>query len=678
MSDTYAPWYLEPDVDDAGLKLWTAAMRELDGQGAEKRTIAQDALTLYYGNARHRIGQEPRAPEGGLGLVDIIGRLLEPTAQNVVQMCVDTMVSLTTRNKVRPFFLTEAGDEDEKARAQGMMRAVEGINHAEGMYGWLGKMTAKSGYLWDGGFVKTICDYTRNKITKTRIFPWEWLVPLRAAKYGRPNEGYHVQAVDRYQLLEDFGYDENEDGERMENDLYERIMHAKSVPKEFIDEARSDGLATDKVIVVDGYHLASGFVDLDDTASFGISSETGELDGDWPWKETKHDGRRMLMIEGCVLVSEPYAYSEMPVAEFFPMENPEGTYGSRGLPETLAGGQLANERYSRRIDKIIDIHGKPTLVVNSRSKINKAKISNDTAAILTVDGPPSQAIQHIPAPPVPAELFSQREKIVANMKEQVGLSPTSLYGEKPPGVDHAPGMEHLLDEQNMRHFEPFEAWEQFFLKDARLTIEACRMMALRDPDFEIMWGDDKELKAIKWREVELSRKRFIMKEWPANLLPQTPAMKMKRLAEMAQMAPEMRAQIVTMLAEDYPDIAGLVGDTNAAAKNIAKKLDAIAREGYSERFIPHPYINLALAKQLAAERINKLEADGNETAMEGVIKFWEACDQIEKAQQAGAVAAAQGRSGAGLPEGMKESVTPGGATPGQDQAPPAPPGQMMQ
>ncbi len=676
MSDSIGlPWQRRENLDEAGQELWRMAMLEANGQGSEKREMSQHALTLYFGNTRHTIG---RAPDGGLGAFDVLGNVLEPTAQNVVQMIVDTMVSLTIRNKVKPFFLTEAGAEQERQNAQGMMRAVEGVFQSEGFYGWLGKMVAKSGYLWDGGFVKVVTDYARNKVSLVRRFPWQWLVPAHASKYGPPTEGYDIYEAPRWALLEEFGYDESRDektgkSERKENDLYAVIRDATSLPKEAYQGDERDR-SRDMLVVVDGYCLATGYVDLDDDASFGIGDD-GELSGDWPWADAGHDGRRILMIQGQVLHSEPWPYPTMPVAEFFPMENPEGTYGSRGVPESLAGGQLAVERLSRREDAIINLHAKNTLVVWDRSGINRNKLSNDLGGIINSKVQPSQAVQYIPPPPVPADLRRKNGELKQEMQAQYGLTPTALYGEKPPGIDHAPGMEHLLEEQNMRHFEPFEAWEMLAMKLATLVIESCRMLALRDPDFEVMWGDDKELRRIKWKDVELERKLFSIKRQPANLLSQTVAMKMKRLAELAQMAPEYRGQIIKQLAEDYPDMGALLGDVNAAARNIGKKLDAIAKDGYSEKWIPQPYNNLALAKTMAVERINRLEADGNEEAMDHVVKFWEACDQLEKMGQATAVNAGAGVLPPGAPPVMGAPMAPAAPLPPMA---PGPPGMPMQ
>jgi hypothetical protein len=60
----------------------------------------------------------------------------------------------------------------------------------------------------------------------------------------------------------------------------------------------------------------------------------------------------------------------------------------------------------------------------------------------------------------------------------------------------------------------------------------CRLLALRDPQFSIMWGDAKSLERQKWRDIALKNKTFTTTVWAANLLPQTPGMKQKRLNDL--------------------------------------------------------------------------------------------------------------------------------------------------
>jgi hypothetical protein len=162
-----------------------------------------------------------------------------------------------------------------------------------------------------------------------------------------------------------------------------------------------------------------------------------------------------------------------------------------------------------------------------------------------------------------------------------------------------------------------------------------------------MCGDDKELVRIRWKDVELERTKFTVRPQKANMLPQTPAMKVKRLSELMNAAPpEFQVQAFAALAEEYPDIGAIVGPANAERKNIERRLDAIARHGVSEQTTPHPYLSLDLAKQLTKQKINEAESLGDDAAMENLIKFWEAVDVLQKRLAAEAMPPAPPASGA--------------------------------
>jgi hypothetical protein len=469
-------------------------------------------------------------------------------------------------------------------------------------------------------------------------------------------------------LLEDYGWRINEDGEREKTPLYDAIASAPAAPRDMIDtEQFTDDECSDQVLVIDSYHLPSGYVDLEDESSFGMRD--GELDDD---VDPKHDGRRMLTIGGgdengvVCLLDEPYPYDEFNVCEFFPQRHPIG-YGSRGVPETLAAGQLAVNRHNKRLEGIMHLHAVARLIAWRQARLNKNKVTNGLADVLESNVPPNQAVQYLQPPGVPRELVERVDKLIAWMKAQYGVNDMSLSGEKPPGLDHAPGMEHLEDSLTLRHTEKSDGWNEFILKLARRVTEACRLLAMRDEDFEVAYfGDDKELVRIKWKDFELQRKKFVMRVWPANLLPQSPGMKLKRIAELVNVFPELKGQLQGALVDQYPDIGAFAGPSNMAEKNIRNKLDRIAREGYSEDSAPHPYVNLALAKTLAAEKINELERDGADAAMENVIQFHEACVNLELSEQQHQAAAMQGQAPPAPPPPM-------GAPPSPTAPPIAPP-----
>ena len=662
MTTAREPWFTIEDRDQCGQAAHAQAMRLYNGQGQERRSMAQDALEVYFGNRRHVVAG---AASSDTALLDAFSLSTNPQAQNVIQMVVDTMVSHTIRNKVKPFFLTDGGDTEQRERAKGMMRLTEGVLADAGIYGTLGKLICKSGYLWDGGFCDVIPDYARNKITLEQMMPWERLAPEEEGPF--PRQEQRIRTVDRYMLLEDFGFDEveNDDGEveRRKNDLYDQIATAPAAPREMLPESYDGGGIADRVCLIESIHLPSGKVDLDDEASFGLNDE-GELDDS---VDPGHDGVRVVQVDQLVLHREPWPYEWFRWGAFLPMQNPTDAW-SRGVPETLAGAQIYVNKTKTRIARIIHLNSVARLLVWSKAKINKSKFTNDSVSILETQQPPAQAAMYLQGTAPPSELFAEVDRTIEWMKGQYGLNEMSLYGEKPPGVDHAPGMEHLLDEQNLKHAEKFEAWENFVaVQLGKRIVEACRMLAMRDPEFEVMCGDDKELRRIKWKDVELERTKFTCRPQKANMLPQTPAMKVKRLSELMNAAPpEFQAQAFAALAEEYPDIGAITGPANAERKNIERRLDEIARHGMTEETTPHPYLSLDLAKLLTKQKINEAESLGDDKAMDNLIKFWEQVDTLQK-RLAPPMAAPPAAPGAPAPQAA--------APPGP--IPPGPPGMLQ-
>jgi hypothetical protein len=621
------PWFAIKNQQEAAQAASDWAMGMWNTQGVDRRSVAEDATTLYFGNPRHTVngGSVRSAVETAFGIMH------DPQAQNVVQMIVDTMVSHTMKDRVRAFFLTDGGDSDAKEKAKGMMRAVEGVFMQNGV--WEDETPYQHGYLYDAGLTKVVTDYARNRVSLQQIPCWEWLVPREEKK--NPRQAAHVYTVDRYQLLEDHGYEEDEEGNRVKSNLYEKILTANPAPRDMLPSDDGAERVTDRIVVQECFHLPSGWVDLEDDAAFGLNDD-GEMDPD---VDPGHDGRRMLILDkDIVLADEPYPYEEFPVAEFLPARNPDD-YWSRGVPETLAGAQLMVNKSTRRISNIMHLNAVSRLLVDRRAKLNMSKFTNDLVSILECTGSPAAVAMYLQGAAPPAELFAERDRYIDWMKSQYGVNEMSLYGEKPAGLDHAPGMEHMLDEQNLRHLTKFRARDRYVVKLARLVVESCRMLALRDKNFEVVWGDDKTLKRIKWKEVELNRSQFLTKVWATNLLPQLPAQKMKRLAELAAIVKgtPMEAQIMASVAEEYPDVEAIVGKINAKRRNIEDKLAKVARDGMNEETFPHPYINYELAKSMAEDEIAELERNGDAEAMENVIEFWEACDKAIKelaAQQA--------------------------------------------
>ncbi len=654
-------WLQEPEV--AHEEVWRVAMKMRDEQGVDREQDADDALALYFGNTRNGIRQER-------SLASYFGAE-EPPGYNVIQACVDTKVNHLCRNKIKVMLLTVRGSPEEHERAIGMQRAVEAIFDEVGLYGQTGVDICFDGNLFEAGAIKFAPDYANMRVLGERVFPWEIGIPKREARLGKPRQMAHWQLIDRSVLLDYFAGDGDNDEDKAERErIRQLILDAPSVSYDTAakyDDVSEEGNISDMVLVTEMWHLPSGRVDKSDPKAFGYDADGNEV-------EPGHDGLHIICLKDGTLLREPWPYSYFPIAFFRPMKKPIG-FWSRSLPETLAGAQLALERMNKRVDGIMHLHSRPLLVAWRRAKINTGKISNAWANILESDQPPGSSLQYIVPQSVPADYLNRIDKVIAWAEKQAGLSELQIAAQKPPGVEHAPALQHLSEEGAIRHTTAYRALEDMHVDGFRIVIDCLRSLSryakAKNEKFEVIWGGDKELVRIDWDEVDLDDSKFKMRRWPTNLLPSTPTAKMSRILEFLKSGLLTPQQVMMALGEDYPDIEAIVGNTTSAEKNVKEKLDQLVKHADFEKGMAHPYINTAMGKVMAFERINQLEADGEkQEVIDRVIQFWEDCNYFELKRQADEAAAAQGIA-------PTAPGTPGGAPPPAPGAPPTGGGEPM-
>jgi hypothetical protein len=633
-------------------RIHAAATSLYSAQYESRRARAESALFLYYGSGRLSLG-------GRTSLFDDVAAE-EPPHQNVIQAATDTKTAQIYRNQVRPFFVTEKGSTELQEKAEGMQRAVEAGFRDVGLWGLLGFLVCQDGHLFDAGGCMIVPDFANSRILASRVRSWECFVPEREARMGEPRQLFLRQLVDRALLRQVFGDDD---------DALQVIEDANPVGSSWDDDAPSDdGAISDLVEVWTAWHLPSGRVDLRDKAAFGLAKGDDGYGFD-PQLDPGHDGRYCIILENGTIWDRPWPYDYFPIAWYKPSPNPVG-YWSRSIPETLAGEQLELIKIGKRVQGIMHMHSVPRLLVWRNARLNTSQLSNDYATVLETSVPPTQAAYYLTPNAVPSELFMREDRIIAWSEKKVGLNEMSIAGTKPPGVDHAPGMEHLADEQAVRHTPAFRAWEDFHMQAAKIIIDCYRQLYEYDEDFEIIFGEDDELVRLPWGKVDMERDRYRLKCWPTNLFAQTPSMKIKQINTAVQ-GGWLPPQLALKSFSGNPDIDAMIGDVDAERKNIEKKLGSVQREGLTEHNMPHPYMNLAECKRLARERINLLESNGEKPeTIDGVIKFWEAAHKIEldEMKKQAAAMAPPGAGGAPMPGGP----APGGMPPANDNgAPPA-------
>ena len=583
---------------------------------------------------------------------------VDPPAYNVIQSCVDAKASHIFANKVRPFFLTERGDAALKEKAQGMQRAVESVFDENGVYGSEGLKVCYDGLLFDAGLFKGWPDYQNLRFRIDRVFPWECFVSDREARYGKPRQLFHVFLMDRDVLLKRFEGDER---------IEALIRDAQAAGADELEESADDkSRVPDQLMVCETWHLPSGAVDRSKPEAFGRDAKGNEV-------EPSHDGWRCLCIDGGELALEPWPFPYFPIAMFRPKPRVRG-FWSRGLPEILAGNQLALNKMARRIDGILNLHARPLLYVWRKAKVNKRHITNSWASIIEGNAPPGQALQYIVPQSVPGDYIRRYREIIDDAERQAGVSGLSIAAEKPAGVEHAPALQHLQDLESLRHTPDFRAWESLHVDLGRCVVDGLRLLteyAKREgKSLELLHGESKQLTRLKPEDWALPENRAHLKVWPTNLLPQTPGAKITRIITMIQggiLPPEKALQA---LAIEFPDIEALLGDATAAERNIEERLKNLEAGEAFENNSPEPYMNLELAMRVTIDRINALEADGRREGDEKVDRlraFYEMAHRLASgespAQEQPALAGPEGPPGPPGPPGTPAPLPQAGPQP---------------
>lgn len=654
-------WFRKNE-EDGGTSLAQIVGHFWEMEGRQRREIANLALALFTGSMKHSLS-------GGGSILSVIDSLLQdPSAYNLIQASVGTMVANLYANRVRPLFVTERGNYELRERAQGLQDVTEGDFYEQEIYGMLGLAVCMYGSLFEGGGVEWYPDVANERVVTTLCQPWEYYVPKQEARSLRPRQTFARHTIDRGELL---AYHAD-----AEKETIRRIEDAPPAKLDDVDyDSYKDGSISDRIIVCKGWHLPSGRVDLNDERSWGRGKDGRKVD-------PGHDGRHMCTLEdGFVLADRAWPLDFFPQAWFLPRFMP-GAFWSRGLPEILAPVQLTINRWNERVDRILANHARPLIVSYKAAKIAPSRITNDVANILESQVPPSQAMQYLQSPGVPPELLSRIQQLRNDGRDQIGLSELTMSAARPQGLTSAPPMRHLKDEQSQRLTMEYRAWERFHLHSARLNIWCHREIAQFSEDHEIVFANAKELNRLPWAKINLEDDRFRLKAKPTNLFAADPE------ARAAQQIEWMNAKLLTpeqaLTNMDNPDSDAILGDTLAPEKNIEHRLDMIIKaSAYTEEMMPTPYMDLDLARRLVVRRLNRIEADGESPdKLQRLMQFEQDIDVVaalraQKQAQATAAAAAmtQQNQNPALPAPM---APPPGAPPPQPPPPAAPAGAPIQ
>lgn len=476
---------------------------------------------------------------------------------NVIKSCIDTASAKISKNKPRPYFLTDGGDWTLQRRAMRLTKYMEGlfdsIGTADGdnrtMYG-LGRRAFVDAGVFGTGGTKFYKDDTLKTVKAERCFMDEIIVDEIDGRYETPRQLHQEKLVDRSVMMDMFPKYENQ------------IRAARSgVP------ATSMPSSADMIIVLESYHLPSG--------------PEGE------------DGRKVISIENATLDVSKWTKEYFPFV--FQRWCPRllGFYGS-GLAEELIGIQLEINKLLRTIQISQHLMSVPQVWLNYESKTISKHINNEIGGIKWYTG--AAPVFMVPQA-MSAEVYQHLENLYRKAYEITGISQLSAASMKPSGLDAAVALREMQDIESERFMLVGLRYEDYYMDSSRICLDFLDDLADEgaNPAVRIREGDNSYV--IKWKDVRMPKDQYTLRPFPTSLLPATPAGKLQQVQEMVQAGFWNKDEAMDLL--DYPDIkaANQFSLGLAQRRDIKRMIENMVDNDTYEP--PEPYMNLDMARSMA-------------------------------------------------------------------------------
>jgi hypothetical protein len=471
---------------------------------------------------------------------------------NVVQPCVDTLTSKIAKAKPKPEYVTINGDYKAQRKAKDLTTFVGGVFYDQKTYA-LGRLILRDAEIWGDAFLHVF--EKDGRVAHERVPASELWIDEAEALLTEPQQIHRVKTVDRSVLL----------------DLFpdRRMVIESAQPASF--ETVPFATLADLVQVVESWHLAS--------------------------KEGEADGAHVITVDGQPLTDlEPYSHTWFPFARLSFCPNPHG-YWSRGLAELLQNTQTEINRICWAIQESLIKGGTFSVWVKTGSKVAIDQLDNRIGAILRSDEPPQRLVQAV----VPPELYTQLQQLKQDAFDLSGVSQLSATSEKPAGLDSAIAMRTYQDIGTERFMAYAQAYEEFMLEVARLTISTVQDIVAskgddEDKSYVVKQPNRNSLTKIDWKDIALDDDEdFILQCFPVSSLPSDPAGKLSTVQDYLQagiLTPDEGRALL-----DFVDLDRVESLWNSSRDYLAKILDEMVDDGTYTA--PEPFDDLQLAHKTA-------------------------------------------------------------------------------
>jgi len=495
---------------------------------------------------------------------------------NATRAAVDTATAKIAKNRPRPMFLTDGGDWKQKRRAEKLTQYMDGAFDLGEVYE-TGAIVFRDACIFGTGCM--FINYDEDKVYTEPVWIEEIVVDESEAQYGTPRQLHRSKLVHKEVLAAQFPK------------KAELIMAATSAPSTLSD---------DMVSVTYSWHLPSG--------------------------SKAKDGKYVVSLKEGTLDVQEYKKDYFPFVFFRWNNGLRGFYG-QGIVENSFSIQLEINSICATIQKAIYFAAVPRVFVDSTSKIITQHIDNRVGSIVKFTGRDptfSTATANNP------EMYNYLNTLWNKVFEVNGLSELSATSNKPAGLDAAVALREYQDIESQRFAIVGQQWEKFYLNVARIFVDMSKDLYTNNTQLMVKAKTNKFIESIKWKDVNLPEDKYILRCFPTNILPVTPAGRLQTVQELIQAGFIDKDLGLDLL--DFPDLQKAMSLKNASVDNAMMVLEKIVDEGVYDT--PEVYMNLKLCIQLGQAMYLKARNDKvDEERLELLRRFIDDCNNMQGSGQ---------------------------------------------
>lgn len=576
------------DKQPQGYNWWKARSKaELSSQVIETAAFLKEQQQYRYRQASihaRMYGNLPLANYAGSNLTKMSSPNTLPVdrpTMNVVQSCVDTLVSRISQSKPKPLFLTDNGEYKQRNLAKQLNQFIAGEFYQTDAYE-LGETILRDSSILGSGVIHVY--ENDEKVCLERVLLTELMVDANDAFYGTPRSMYRFKLVDRSVIAEAIP-------------KYRSQIEAaeQAYPDDSGDSQRT---MSDQIMIVEAWHLPSG-------------PEAG-------------DGRHVICCTAGTLCDEDYDKDDFPFVFIHYSPRLVG-FWAQGLSEQLAGTQIEINKLLVTISQSISLVGVPRVFVEDGSRVVKAHLNNQVGSIVTYRGTKPE---YEVAPCVPQELYAQLQRLIEYAYQQSGISALAATSQKPAGLNSGEAIRSYDDLQSDRFATLNKRYDNMYIDLAYKVIDLAKDIAERTGKYMTVYPNKDGTKEIDLPQAKLLEDPFVIQCFDSSALPKDPAGRLEKITEMMQsgiIQPDEGRRLL-----NFSDLEQVDKLKTAAEEKIYKILDDIIDT--SKYVPPDPFMDLQKANEIVVQYYNLYTTANLEESKAELLRNWHS--QVLTLQQA--------------------------------------------